>query len=210
EVDEWVGLEIAYDLPASPMRKASLAGTIPDPDPLLATTPPGEVTIRPVRILPPSVLGRAAGMSREEIASELNEYGYRTLDEEALLRAATQGDADVTQLLLAAGIAPDARIGDATPLLHAVSFAGEDVILLLIRAGADVNVREDNGATPLIRLSNRCSQDDVTAAARALIEAGADVNAKAAGGGTALMMADVLSCAELAAMLRTAGAKEWK
>lgn len=207
-VEEWVGLAIEYELPASPLRAEELVGTVPDPDPLLANTPPGTMSIELVQLVPESVLGFAAGLSMDEILEVLESHGYNQIDDEAIIVAATSSNADAIRLLLAAGVSPNVRLGDSTPLLSAASFAESDVIELLVAAGADVNVGNEHNATPLIWLSNRCSMTDVEDSARLLIEAGADVNAKAKGGGTALMMADALQCEGLAKMLRDAGAAE--
>lgn len=210
QVEEWIGLSIEYEVRPSPMRAPELAGTLPDPDPLIAGTDPGKVSVSVVQLIAPSVLGYAADLSREEIVGSLGDLGYRSIDDEAMVRAATESNAEAIQLLLAAGISPDAMTGQDTALLRAASFAEPDVIELLIRAGADVNAANEVGSTPLIQLSNRCTTVDVSGAARAMIDAGADINSKAKGGATALMMADVMQCADLASMYREAGAKEWK
>lgn len=208
-VEKWAGLAVEYDLPRSPMRKKELAGTVDDPDPLIAATPKGDVSIKIVHLIPSSVLGDAADLSRDEIKDQLADLGYRTIDDDSMVRAVMDGKLDAIRLLLAAGVSPDAKRRDDSALQMAASFATPEVIGLLIRAGANVNVRDSVDSTPLISLANRCSTADVTATARTLIDAGADVNAKAKGGGTALMMADVLKCSDLARMLRAAGAREW-
>lgn len=64
-----------------------------------------------------------------------------------------------------------------------------DVILLLVRSGADPNARASGGVTPLHRaVRNRCS-----AAVEALLSVGADPNLRNLGGSTALDLASVMS-----------------
>lgn len=56
----------------------------------------------------------------------------------------------------------------------------------LLAAGANVNVREDSGHTPLM---NACTSDKRVEIVRALINAKADINTRSNSGQTALMMA---------------------
>lgn len=209
-VEEWIGLEIDYDAPAAPARDELLAGTLPEPDPLIAATPPAKVSISPATVVPRSVLGSAAGLATSDIIEMLQSHGYPSIDGSAMLRAISESDIEVVRLLLAAGVSPNEPSGDTVPILVAASFAEAPLIRLLIDAGAAVNATDQNGSTALIQMANRCSTSEVSAVARELIDAGANVNAKAKGGGTALMMADVLQCTDLASILRAAGASEWK
>ena len=73
-----------------------------------------------------------------------------------------------------------------------------------LELGGDPNYRDNVDATPLLRAAGNC---DSVAVVKALIAAGADVNAKAKGGGTPLMIAEAMKCAEIAKILREAGAK---
>ena len=79
-----------------------------------------------------------------------------------------------------------------TPIhsIHAAAARADDpvTISLLVRAGADVNVRTNNGHTPL---HEAAATNNNPAIIETLVEAGADVNARAAGGRTPLHMAAV-------------------
>ena len=64
--------------------------------------------------------------------------------------------------------------------LHRAASAGEvDVIPVLVRAGADVNATNKDGATPLHRAASAGEVDVIPV----LVQAGADVNARGGNGG---------------------------
>ena len=89
--------------------------------------------------------------------------------------------AEVVRMLLQAGAAPNASDEDGnTALIEAARDAG--VALLLIKAGANVNARNNMGITPLI---NTPSADIV----RVLLDNGADASARDKSGRTALDLA---------------------
>jgi ankyrin repeat protein len=71
----------------------------------------------------------------------------------------------------------------ATPLMHAAAFGSIEAMKLLLEAGADVNGKNNFGATALLW----CARDGDKA--RLLIERGADVNAQSKQGRTPLMLA---------------------
>lgn len=73
--------------------------------------------------------------------------------------------------------------GGTTPFMYAIVYADEATIRELIAKGADVNARNDAGATPLL-----WAAADV-AKARLLIESGADINARSLDGRTPLLVA---------------------
>ena len=75
---------------------------------------------------------------------------------------------------------------------------------MLIAAGANVKLKNDNGATALHQAAGRCEMNEIV---ELLVKAGADVNAKALGGLTPLRMADAASCTANAETLKAAGAK---
>jgi truncated hemoglobin YjbI len=99
------------------------------------------------------------------------------------------------------------RFGGRT-LLHYGSAAGSvAVVSALLRAGADANVRDSGGHSPLYSVANECGSAAGPDVVRALVEAGADVNA--AGGvtrATPLHMAARRGHAEIARTLLDCGA----
>src|SRR5205085_300631 len=74
---------------------------------------------------------------------------------------------------------------------------------LLAQAGADLNVQDEKGDSPLHTVSRRWPSDDNLNVLHALIENGADLNARNQEGDTPLMTA---SSAEMAQVLVDAGA----
>ena len=80
----------------------------------------------------------------------------------------------------------------------------EAAVKQLIKAGADVNVKDNWGRMSLHFVTYRC---DTTVVVQALIEAGADVNAKTANGNTPLWLAQQMKCQENIRLLIQAGAK---
>ncbi len=80
----------------------------------------------------------------------------------------------------------------------------EAAIKQLIKAGADVNAKNNWGRMSLHLVTYRC---DTTVVVQALIEAGADVNAQTAHGNTPLWLAQQMKCQENIRLLKQAGAK---
>lgn len=88
----------------------------------------------------------------------------------------------------------------SSTLFQAVRAGDRGAVQAQLRAGADVNARDDAGNTPLI-LAAFCAQADVL---RLLLQSGADVNATNTAGATALLRA--ASFADKARLLVEAGA----
>jgi ankyrin repeat protein len=89
----------------------------------------------------------------------------------------------------------------ATPLMHAAAFGSIEALKLLLDAGADVNARNDFGATALLW----CARDGEKA--RLLIQHGAGVNARSKQGRTPLMLASMREGgSDLVALLLSKGA----
>jgi uncharacterized protein len=74
-----------------------------------------------------------------------------TMGESALQAAASEGHVPVVRVLLAAGAKPNARVDElsAPALLRAVERRHADVVDALVRAGADTNLADGAGSTPL-------------------------------------------------------------
>lgn len=206
-VEEWIGLEFAYDLPPVARLPENSIGIRPARPAQIADTPGGKVTSKEVRITPPEVLGWYADQPREYLEEQLREYGYPAISADALMSAAAQGEISAMRILFAAGISPDGEGGDMTPLISAAAVGQNEAAMLLIQAGANVNAVDMNNSSALLWATQRCGNADLV---RALIKAGADVNVQARGSATPMMMATVMNCAENQKILKEAGAKEWK
>jgi len=90
----------------------------------------------------------ACGQRRERARNEPSEQRV-SITEEALLGAVKESDLNRVNLLLDAGITPDARnANQQTALMSAALLGSSDIARALIDAGADVNARTDQGETP--------------------------------------------------------------
>jgi len=109
-------------------------------------------------------------------------------------------------LLLTAGLlAPLAQAGqkdDACKAVLNAANSGENALKQHLASGADVNSRDDDGETPLMRAAD----DGHTAIVETLLKSGADVNAIDEDGETALMMAAEEGHAQIVKLLLDAGA----
>ena len=146
---------------------------------------------------------------KEKAGKRLYELGYRTYDESMFVMSAHKGDLEAAKAFLDYGQnieSKDPRDHATTPLLAAsMTPRSPELGIFLIKAGANVNVKDVNGSTPLIWAAEKCGMKDLV---KALVKAGADVNAKAAGGATPLMMAESFKCNEIVKILKKAGARK--
>lgn len=101
-----------------------------------------------------------------------------------------------------------ARFGGRA-LLHYASAAGcVEVVVLLLRSGADANVADRGGHPPLYRVANECASEAGPRIVKLLAEAGADVNAQSGvTRATALHMAARRGFVETARALLECGAR---
>jgi hypothetical protein len=122
----------------------------------------------------------------------------------ALFSAAEAGDAAEVARLLASGAAADGRPtpGGETPLMRAAARGQEDVVRVLLDAGADACARRADGFTPLI-LAVFFGHEAVV---RLLVERGADASARTSLGTTAARWAEARGFASMAGLLRGAEA----
>jgi uncharacterized protein len=114
-----------------------------------------------------------------------NRYGVTPL---AL--AADEGNPAVLDILIKGGAKPNDPINfvnsGETPLMHAARSSKVDAVKLLVRAGADVNAKENwNGQSALMWAAD----DGDSAMVTALLELGADIHAKSHAGTTPFLFA---------------------
>jgi ankyrin repeat protein len=123
----------------------------------------------------------------------------------ALHWSAQQGDAELTQVLLAAGanVRATTRLGGYTPLHLAAEGGHSSVVAALVAAGGSATRPTATGATGVM-LAARAGRVEVM---QRLVEAGADVNARESTyGQTALMLAAGLDRAAVVRWLLAHGA----
>lgn len=122
----------------------------------------------------------------------------------AIFSAAEEGNAAEVERMLASGASADERMtaGGETPLMRAAARGHEEVVRVLLDAGADVCARRADGFTPLI-LAVFFGHEGVV---RLLVERGADASARTNLGTTAARWAEARGFASMAEVLRAAEA----
>lgn len=122
----------------------------------------------------------------------------------ALFKAAESGNATEIRKLIAQGVAVDTVDADGwTPLMFAASEGKLVAVQALVAGGADVNRAAKGGETALMT----ATLSGHLAIVKYLLSEGADKTAKTAQGLTAADIAERAKKAELAKLLRVAGAK---
>jgi ankyrin repeat protein len=177
---------------------------------MLNSAPPICTSTAGLTRYPGNYLGSAAWV-RELIESgqDVNplEYKGKPPLSHVMSNSCVPDQAEAARLLLAAGADPNWRDLEnkdeylrSRTYLHAAVFYSPTIVPLLIAAGADVNVVDCYGRTPLF-----CA--DAVAAAQALLDAGAEVNCQnLAGGRSPLFSYDVLHNPAVLALLLDNGA----
>jgi ankyrin repeat protein len=118
----------------------------------------------------------------------------------ALIELARNGNLEVVDLLIRYGADANARVVDYgktwMPLLNAIWCDNFQMVSKLIGGGADVNVKLENGNTPLLWLAMRVSNNikkNIAKMISLLLKNGADVNAANERGETALIIVSKLA-----------------
>src|SRR3989442_14684197 len=123
-----------------------------------------------------------------------------------LVEAVRNRDAVRARALLAERVDPDVRQPDGATALHwAAQWDDVATVDLLIRAGAEINVTNDYGVTPLAVASQNGSTASATVVEK-LLEAGANPNARLPSGETVLMTASFAGNADAVKALLAGGA----
>jgi len=138
-------------------------------------------------------LGEAAQKGNETIVRLLLDHGANP---NCLKNAIYGGNLEIIKILIDHGAHVNQRVDNSgrTPLQTAVERACEESIKLLITEGADVNLSNDQGETPLhvlVRIwpHDSWKEDFRTRAISILLDAGADIEAKTRDGKTPLELA---------------------
>jgi uncharacterized protein len=122
--------------------------------------------------------------------------------ETALMLAAIQGHALIAKQLVFNGAQIDFK--GWNPLLYAATGGKDEVVALLVNAGANVNTRSDNGSTPLMM----AVRGGHLSTAKLLLDRGANPNLKNERGQTALMWAMDYGHTEIGTLLLERGATD--
>jgi len=121
----------------------------------------------------------------EEARTQLGQMG-RSYSGTTLIESAENGDTPMVELLLTAGMSPQAEHPKGwTALMYAAWNGHTATVWALLDRGADVKAKNETGGTALIM----AAMGGYTATVHALLNRGADVNAKDSEGWTALMYA---------------------
>ena len=139
-----------------------------------------------------------------------------SLGDSPLLKGAASGPAGVVRLLLSKGARPNiartsyvkVRHGQVellglTPLIHAAPYGKPETIAALLKAGADVKVRDGRGMTALMFSVATDRQD--ARVVKLLLDAGSEVTARSGSGETALDWAMKFGNPETIDLLTKAG-----
>jgi hypothetical protein len=202
-VDEWALFRITYELPSVPPLPDDRAGSPPEDGDENPPTPGAKIDVQLIEETPGMAIAAELGISADQALEQLRARGYPEPSAEFMVMSALQGRREILELFLAAGFDIDFTTDDGrTALSSAVMFGQPELALVLIEAGADVNIADGNNATPLFHAAGKCDQFEVV---EALLAAGADPTPKTRGGTTAAQMAGIMGCAENEAAIVTAG-----
>lgn len=120
----------------------------------------------------------------------------------ALVYAAVNGHAEVLQILLDRGQELDEDAGDWKALMFAVTYRNHRTAEMLLRAGANINVRDPEQRTPLMRAAKNSDVEMV----RMLLQFSPELDAQDKDGMTALIHAAGKAKHESVEQLLRAGA----
>jgi len=141
----------------------------------------------------------------QEAAAELKERGV-TFNDKEFLRAINQGNPELVDLFLRAGMNVHIEDELGTPAIVVALKKGYTIIArILLNAGADVNAHDKMGFTPLLLACGKPTYG-YKAIAEKLIKKGADINARDRLGYTPLLLALSGGTAEVAEILIERGA----
>jgi uncharacterized protein len=148
------------------------------------------------------VLRYAAAAGSADALRALQQRGAKAVDIDLRL-AATECHTDAVRVLLDGGLEPDGAAGDA-PLLVAVVGGCVDVVRLLLDRKANINVKDQDGMTALIKAAAANMPEIVGV----LLERGADMDVEDRLGRTAELYSTMNGREAVAELLKQARAKK--
>jgi ankyrin repeat protein len=93
-----------------------------------------------------------------------------------LYRAIAGGHIDIVRQLIDAGCCVSRRIRNSSALHCCIANGQDRCLVAIVEAGADVNMIDDDGNTPLVLAAKNCRRS--TAAMKFLVEAGCDLECR--------------------------------
>lgn len=137
-------------------------------------------------VAPAKVAQAASDVQQSEAARARLKTLRIEISERSLLRAVEAGNLEITDLLIDAGISPDAQnVSKQTALLTAAINGDEAITNLLLKRGADVNKTNSMGRSPLIAAAWNGNASLVSV----LLKGGAEIEITSKEGWNALMYA---------------------
>jgi ankyrin repeat protein len=149
------------------------------------------------------VLTYAAAAGAADAIELLQKRGAKATARDLML-AATNCSTPSVRVLLASGLKPDIVVDGSTPLLAAAGENCVDTVAFLLDRGADVNAKNGDGWTALIKAAS----GNFPGVARVLLAHGADPDIADRLDRTAWMYASMTGREEIAALLKEAKAKK--
>lgn len=152
---QFAAMQSTTNFSRAEIHSACMHGDVDDVRWILGRDPSEVRALRPMGFTSAQPLHSAAIAGHEAVVKLLIERGA-TINDPAtfdtytpLHSAATQGHAGVVKLLAEAGADLNANAGDRPALTEAVQFGYVDVVRTLLVAGANPNIENDDGHTPL-------------------------------------------------------------
>ena len=214
-VTHWSDIEFTYDLPPIKSLSENYVGKPMSRPPNIVETPGGIVDIKIAKITEIKASEKSDRTRKSENSSAKQEKKDFAKSEEMefaddvvdrFFLSIIEGDMETVAGFLDAGMSPNVKrpgFGHS-PLFTSIMGHQDDMAMMFIELGGDVNFKDENQSTPLMWAVGNCKSVPLV---KALVKAGADVNATAKGGGRPLESAKVFKCNEIVKILKKAGAK---